>query len=175
VSLSREKRSQTPESVLRHASGGGPICLHTAEATGSIPVAPSHRRETAAYCDPVRVRSARRHETGRDGAKRCETRTLRTHGHLTGSHAWLNLPKRTHNPKVAGSNPAPLRTKPLGALHLSGASSGSRIPPIDLVRIGCEKRAVQLMMGDYTGSWVFCRGRSYGVCPSRPQWGRLKL
>jgi integrase len=36
-------------------------------------------------------------------------------------------------------------------------------------------RIVQLTVMAYTGLWVFCRSRSYGVCPSRPPWGRLKL
>jgi len=36
-------------------------------------------------------------------------------------------------------------------------------------------RTVQLTVTRYTGGFsVFCFSRSYGVCPSRPPWGRLK-
>ena len=53
---------------------------------------------------------------------------------------------------------------------------------------GLRDRSVQLTVVAYTGPLVrdlsccefgidvvFCLNRSYGVCPSRPPWGRLKL
>ena len=37
--------------------------------------------------------------------------------------------------------------------------------------LGCVQPTVMV----YVGFCVFCLSRSYGVCPSRPPWGRLKL
>ena len=61
----------------------------------------------------VRIWSARQYETGRTDARRCEVETLGVYGLQARRASIAGSLERSHNPKVAGSNPAPATKKTL--------------------------------------------------------------
>ena len=98
----------------------------------------------ASRFSPVRIWSARQHETERNATRRCEVETYGVSGLQARSETITRSLERSHNPKVAGSNPAPATKKTLGiptcaeGLLASRVAGNVHVKPVSNIGYGSD-------------------------------------